>query len=50
MEKFLGLSGKDTNTIVQSMAKIQKGQTIANIKEFDKGKLFRVNQYWERKT
>jgi len=31
------------------MAKIQKGQTIANIKEFDKAKLFKVNQYWERK-
>ncbi|MDR2834162.1 MAG: DndE family protein [Streptococcaceae bacterium] len=48
MEKFLGLSGKDTNTIAQSMSKIQKGQTIANIKEFDKAKLFKVNQYWER--
>ncbi|MDR1678635.1 MAG: DndE family protein [Prevotellaceae bacterium] len=49
MEKFLGLSGKDTNTIAQSMSKIQKGQAISNIKEFDKAKLFKVNQYWERK-
>ncbi len=49
MEKFLGLSGRDTNTIVQSMSKIQKGQAISNIKEFDRAKLFRVNQYWERK-
>ena len=49
MEKFLGLSGKDSNTIAQSMSKIQKGQTISNIKEFDKAKLFKVNQYWERK-
>jgi len=40
---------KDTNTIAQSMTKIQKGQTISNIKEFDKAKLFKVNQYWERK-
>jgi len=49
MEKFLGLSGRDTNTIIQSMSKIQKGQAISNIKEFDKAKLFKVNQYWERK-
>jgi len=48
MGKFLGLSGKDTNTIAQSMTKIQKGQAIANIKEFDKAKLFKVNQYWEK--
>lgn len=48
MEKFLGLSGRDTNTIVQSMSKIQKGQAISNIKEFDKAKLFKLNQYWER--
>lgn len=49
MEKFLGMSGRDANTIVQSMSKIQKGQAISNIKEFDKAKLFKVNQYWERK-
>ena len=48
MEKFLGLSGKDTNKIVQSMSKIEKGQAISNIKEFDKAKLFEVNQYWKR--
>jgi DNA sulfur modification protein DndE len=50
MERFLGLSAKDTNIIAQSMAKIQKGQAISNIKEFDKAKLFRVNQYWENKS
>ncbi len=48
MEKFFGLSGRETNTIAQNMSKIQKGQTISNIKEFDKAKLFKVNQYWER--
>lgn len=48
IEKFLGLSGKETNTIAQNMSKIQKGQAISNIKEFDKAKLFKVNQYWER--
>ena len=49
MEKFLGLSGKETNTIAQSMSKIQTGLAISNIKEFDKAKLFKINKYWERK-
>ena len=48
IDKFV-VSGKNTNTIAQSMSKIQKGQAISNIKEFDKAKLFEVNQYWERK-
>ncbi|MDR2835467.1 MAG: DndE family protein [Bacteroidales bacterium] len=50
MEKFLGLSGKDSTTMAQNMSKIQKGQAISNIKEFDKAKLFKANQYWERKN
>lgn len=50
MEKFLGLSGKHTNKIVQSMSRIQKGQAISNIKEFDTASLFKVNQYWERES
>lgn len=48
MEKFLGFMSKDTNAMIQSMSKIQKGQAISNIKEFDKAKLFKINQYWER--
>ncbi|GHT34350.1 hypothetical protein FACS189434_10360 [Bacteroidia bacterium] len=48
MEKFLGLSGKDSIKISKSMENIQKGQAISNIKEFEKAKLFKVNQYWER--
>jgi DNA sulfur modification protein DndE len=50
MEKFLGLPGEDTNIITQSMSKIQKGQAISNIKEFDKARLFKVNQYWEKNS
>ena len=49
MEKFLGLSGVHSKTIARSMEKIEKGQAISNIKEYDKAKLFRVNQFWERK-
>lgn len=47
MEKFLGLSEKEGLIITQSMSKIKKGQAISNIKEFDKGKLFEVSQYWK---
>jgi Predicted ATPase len=49
MEKFLGLSGKDANIIAQSMSKIQKGLAFSNIKEFDKARLFKVNQFYNRK-
>jgi DNA sulfur modification protein DndE len=48
MEKFLGLSGIHSKTIARSMEKIEKGQAISNIKEYDKAKLFKVNQFWER--
>ena len=48
MEKFLGLSGENSKKIARSMEKIEKGQAIANIKEFDKAKLFKVKQFWER--
>lgn len=49
MEKFLGLSGANSKSIARSMEKIEKGQAISNIKEFDKAKLFKVRQFWERK-
>lgn len=48
IEKFMGLSSNISNKIARSMEQIQKGQAIANIKEFEKAKLFKVNQYWER--
>ncbi|MCF6268079.1 MAG: DndE family protein [Melioribacteraceae bacterium] len=50
MEKFLGLSGANGKMIARSMEKIVKGQTISNIKEFDKAKLFSVKQFHERKS
>lgn len=49
MEKFLGLSGNNSKSIARSMEKIEKGQAISNIKEFDVAKLFKVKQHWERK-
>ena len=49
MEKFLGLSGNNSKAIARSMEKIEKGQAISNIKEFELAKLFKVKQFWERK-
>lgn len=48
MEKFLGLSGNASNKIARSMEKIQKGQAISNVKEFEQAERFTVKQYWER--
>lgn len=49
MEKFLGLSGKNSTKIARSMEKIEKGQAISNIKEFEIAERFKVNQFWQRK-
>lgn len=48
MEKFLGLSGNNSKIIARSMEKINRGQAISNIKEYDTAKLFKVKQFWER--
>ena len=48
IEKFLGLSGKNSHTISKSMEKIEPGQAISNIKEFKIVERFKVKQYWER--
>jgi len=48
INKFLGLTDKDGTKAYRSLEKIQKGQAISNIKEFPKGELFWVNQYWKR--
>jgi DNA sulfur modification protein DndE len=48
MEKFLGLSGANGKMIARSMEKIEKGQAISNIKEFELAKLFKIKQFWSR--
>ncbi len=48
IEKFLGMSGKNSHAISKSMEKIVKGQAISNIKEFNPAERFIVNQYWKR--
>ena len=49
INKFLGLSDKEGITSARSLEKISKGQAISNMKEFDKGKLFKIAQFWENK-
>ncbi|MDR0973623.1 MAG: DndE family protein [Prevotellaceae bacterium] len=48
MEKFLGMSGDSSKKIARSMEKIQAGQAIGNIKEYNKGDLFRIKQFKDR--
>jgi DNA sulfur modification protein DndE len=48
MSRFLGFSDAETRVLGQSMGKIQKGQAVANVKEFKRGELFEVEQYWSK--
>lgn len=47
MSKFLGFSESETKVLSQSMGKIKKGLAVANVKEFKRGELFEVEQYWK---
>jgi len=49
IQKFLGLSEKEMNVLVRSMEKVQPGQGVSNIREFRKGELFDINQFYRRK-
>lgn len=46
INKFLGFSDKDGVKAYRSLEKIQKGQAISNIKEFTKGDLFEIKQFY----
>ncbi|WP_326982272.1 DndE family protein [Chryseobacterium sp. MYb264] len=48
INKFLGLSEKDGIKVSRSLEKIQKGEAISNIKEFPKGELFKINQFYNK--
>jgi DNA sulfur modification protein DndE len=45
INKFMGFSDKDGVKALRSLEKIEKGQAISNIKEFDRGELFFLNQF-----
>lgn len=46
INKFLGLSDKDGVKASRSLEKIKKGEAITNIKEFTKGELFEIDQFY----
>lgn len=46
INKFLGFSDKDGVKACRSLEKIQKGQSISNIKEFSNGDLFELKQFY----
>ncbi|MDZ4147053.1 MAG: DndE family protein [Flavobacteriaceae bacterium] len=46
INKFLGFSEKEGIKAARSLEKIQKGQAISNIKEFTKGELFELKQFY----
>jgi DNA sulfur modification protein DndE len=48
ISRFLGLGEAETSLLGQSMSKIQKGQAVTNVKEFKRGELFEVEQYWNK--
>lgn len=46
INKFLGLSERDGTKTARSLEKIDKGQAVSNIKEFTKGELFELKQFF----
>ena len=49
INKFLGLSEKDSSRTMRNIEKLNNGQCVSNIKELPKGDLFEVVQYWKEK-
>jgi DNA sulfur modification protein DndE len=48
INKFLGMTEKEGIKAARSLEKIQKGQAIANLKEFEKGSLFEIKQFKDK--
>lgn len=44
MSQFLGMGQKESGKITRSMERIEKGQALSNLKEFEKGRLFLLSQ------
>lgn len=47
INKFLGFTEKDGTRAYRSLEKIEKGQAISNLKEFSKGELFEIKQFYK---
>lgn len=46
INKFLGFSEKEGLKAYRSLEKIEKGQAISNLKEYSKGELFEIKQFY----
>ena len=49
IQKFLGLTDKEMNVAIRSLEKLEPGQAISNIREYRKGELFNISQFYKRK-
>ena len=49
INKFLGLTTKDSNNAIRNLEKLNNGQAISNIKEYSKTEVFDIVQYWKEK-
>lgn len=49
INKFLGLSDKESHEAVRNLEKLENGYAVSNIKEYPKTKVFEVVQYWKEK-
>lgn len=47
INKFLGFSDREGIKAYRSLEKIEKGQAISNMKEFEKGELFEIKQFYK---
>lgn len=50
INKFLGLTEKDSLRAIRNLEKLRNGQCISNIKELPKSELFKVVQYWSEQN
>ena len=50
INKFLGLTVKDGNTVIHNLEKLCNGQAISNMKEYPKTEVFDVVQYWKESS
>ena len=49
INKFLGLTQKDGTTALRNLEKLNNGQAVSNVKEYDRTAVFEVVQYWKEK-
>lgn len=48
VQKFLGFADKEMNVVVRSLENMEPGQAISNVREYRKGDLFNINQFFKR--